>query len=216
MIEKIKVGVVEDNPDLTRAIREKLELFDEVEFLFSAMNGKEALLKLQLYEPDLLLMDINMPVMNGVEATRLIREQYPKIRILILTVFDDDENIFESIVAGASGYLLKDEKPAKLHQAIREIAEGGAPMSPGIALKVLRLIRFNDEKGKSDIPDFQLTKREQEILEHISKGKNHSIIAEDLFISPKTVRKHIENIYSKLQVHNRVEAVQKAIKYGLV
>ncbi len=216
MLEKIKIGVVEDNPDLTRAIREKLELFDEVEFLFSALNGKEALLKLQLYQPDMLLMDINMPVMNGVEATRLIREKYPDIRILILTVFDDDQNIFESIVAGASGYLLKDEKPAKLHQAILEIAEGGAPMSPGIALKVLRLIRLNDEKEKTDIPDFQLTKREQEILEHISQGKSHSTIADDLFISPKTVRKHIENIYTKLQVHNKVEAVQKAIKYGLV
>ncbi len=213
-MEKISCVLVEDNSGLVRAITEKIALFDNVNLLFVARNGQEVLHSLESDQPDVILMDINMPIMNGIEATAEIKRLYPEIKVLMLTVFDDEEHIFESIVAGASGYLLKDEKPGVLINAIEEVLEGGAPMSASIALKAINLIRLHT-RLPAEVPDFKLTKREMEILEHLSLGETYQIIADRLFISPKTVRKHIENIYGKLQVHNKVEAVQKAIKYQL-
>jgi DNA-binding NarL/FixJ family response regulator len=212
---KIKVGIVEDNPNLIKSVIEKLSLFEQVEIEFVAVNGREAIDRMYNHKPDVILMDINMPEMDGVTATRKIKEHWPAVKIIMLTVFDDNEKIFNSILAGASGYLLKDEKPGKIIEALEEATEGGAPMSPTIAAKSLQLIRQVSAKPESDV-DFDLTRREMEILEHISKGENYQEIADRLFISPKTVRKHIENIYRKLHVHNKVEAVQLAIKHGLV
>ena len=211
---KIKCALAEDNSSLAKAIQEKLALFENVELMFIARNGEELINNLKEQQPDIVLMDINMPVMNGIEATKKVKELYPGVRVLIITVFDDDENIFNSIVAGASGYLLKDEKPGKLINAIEEVMEGGAPMSTSIALKALNLIKLHTQIPL-EVPDFKLSKREMEILEHLSIGETYHVIADKLFISPKTVRKHIENIYGKLQVHNKVEAVQKAIKFQL-
>ena len=211
---KIKCALAEDNSSLAKAIQEKLALFENVELMFIARNGEELFNNLKEQQPDIVLMDINMPVMNGIEATKKVKELYPGVRVLIITVFDDDENIFNSIVAGASGYLLKDEKPGKLINAIEEVMEGGAPMSTSIALKALNLIKLHTQIPL-EVPDFKLSKREMEILEHLSIGETYHVIADKLFISPKTVRKHIENIYGKLQVHNKVEAVQKAIKFQL-
>jgi DNA-binding NarL/FixJ family response regulator len=137
------------------------------------------------------------------------------VKIIMLTVFDDNDKVFNSIMAGASGYLLKDEKPARIISALEEAMDGGAPMSPTIAAKSLQLIRDVNVKPESKV-DFELTAREMETLEHIAKGENYQVIADKLFISPKTVRKHIENIYRKLQVHNKMEAVQLAIKHGIL
>ncbi len=166
--------------------------------------------------PDIILMDISMPVMDGIEATKRIHHLFPQVKIVMLTIFDDAEKIFDAILAGATGYLLKDEKPAKILAAMEEAMEGGAPMSASIALKSLALIRGKNSESSEEKKEFNLSKREVEILELIAKGENYHQIADKLFISPKTVRKHIENIYSKLQVHTKIEAIKMAAKHKLL
>jgi len=211
----IKTALVEDNPHLARSMKEKIALFDNVEVMFVACNGQDAIQKLSAYAADVLLMDINMPLMDGIEATKRIHHLFPHVKIVMLTVFDQADKIFEAILAGATGYLLKDEKPERIIAALEEAMEGGAPMSPAIAAKALQLIRGKNPEPTQLHNNFGLSERELEILELISKGDNYNQIAEKIFVSPKTVRKHIENIYLKLQVHNKVEAVQKAIKNKL-
>jgi DNA-binding NarL/FixJ family response regulator len=212
----IKIGLAEDNVNLRKSIANNMSLFEEVELLFIGANGIEVLHLLEEHKPDLILMDINMPGMNGIDATRQVKEKYPDIKVMMLTVFDEDEKIFQSILAGASGYMLKDEKPAKIMEAIEECMEGGAPMSPVIASKALQLLRGKREQQNKNAEEYGLTKRELEILQKTSEGLTNNQIAEVLFISPKTVRKHIENIYQKLQVHNRVEAVNVAVRDKLI
>ncbi len=212
----ITLGIAEDNANLRKSILKNLELFEEVEVLFVGANGLEVLKHLETQQPDLILMDINMPGMNGIEATKQVREQYPGVKVMMLTVFDEDDKIFKSILAGASGYLLKDEKPMRLLEAMEECMEGGAPMSPVIATKALQLLRGKHAQQTKNAEEYSLTKRELEILQKTSEGLTNNQIAEQLFISPKTVRKHIENIYQKLQVHNRVEAVNLATRERLI
>lgn len=208
---KIKVAVAEDNPNLARAIRENLASFEDVELLFVAGNGMDAIQKMSSALPDVILMDIHMPVMDGIEATRRINHLFPQVKIIMLTVFDDSDKIFDSIMAGATGYLLKDETPGKILAALEEAMEGGAPMSSLIASKSLQLIKRGTSSPTPEKRDYNLSEREVEILELIAKGENYQEIADKLFISPKTVRKHIENIYRKLQVHNKVDAVKLAL-----
>jgi DNA-binding NarL/FixJ family response regulator len=212
----IKIAVAEDNRALARAIADNIKMNEGLELLFVANNGQEVLKMLALETPDVILMDINMPVMNGIEATKKVRQLYPDIKIIMLTVFDDGDNIFNSILAGATGYVLKDEKPAKLFSAIEEVMEGGAPMSPVIAQKTLLLLRDKKTEPVPENSDYKLSKRELEILEHLSEGLDYNKIADKLFISPKTVRKHIENIYTKLEAHNKIEAISIAKKNGLI
>lgn len=212
----IRIALAEDNGFLARSITEKLSYMDGVELRFHAENGKIMLEKLETEtHPDVILMDIEMPEMNGIAATAEIKQKYPHIKIIMLTVFDDEENIFNAILAGADGYLLKDEPLPKLEEGIKMILEGGAPMSATIAARTLKLMR-NPIQPQTQNEDFGLTKRESEILEQLVTGLNYQQIAENLIISPKTVRKHIENIYGKLQVHNKAEAIQKANKHRLV
>ena len=213
---KIKVGLVEDSPNLARSLKENISAFENVEVMFVASNGQEALQKLFSFTPEIILMDINMPVMNGIEATKRIKHQFPEIKIIMLTIFDDGDNLFNSILAGATGYLLKDEKPGKILDALEEAMEGGSPMSPVIATKSLQLIRGRKAEVSDAIEKYNLTKREIEILELTAKGETYSQIADKTFISPKTVRKHIENIYVKLQVHNKIDAVRLAIDNKIV
>ena len=211
----MKIALAEDNPHLAKSIRENISSFEGVEILFVASNGQDAIQKLSGALPDIILMDINMPVMDGIEATKRVRHLFPSVKIVMLTVFDEAEKIFDAILAGATGYLLKDAKPGKILDALEEAMEGGAPMSPVIAMKALQLMRGKNREINPDKNDFNLTKRELEILELISKGENYQQIADIIFVSPKTVRKHIENIYRKMQVHNKVEAVQMAAKHKL-
>ncbi len=216
----IRIAVAEDNPFLAKSIQEKLALFPgELKFKFHAFNGKLFLEKLA-EDPiiDVILMDIQMPEMDGIETTRIISERYPQIKIIMLTVLDDEESIFQAILAGANGYLLKDENPRVLLESILSIVEGGAPMSSGIALKALRLLRnpIKPDEEKSDIKRPEISPREIDVLNQLSKGMDYKQIAENLIISPSTVRKHIENIYSKLQVHNKIEAVKVAQKHRII
>jgi DNA-binding NarL/FixJ family response regulator len=213
----IRIAFAEDNPFIEKSLIEKLSFFDDLKLKYSASNGAEIVGKVTSDSNiDLILMDIQMPEMNGIEATRLIKNKHPQIKIVMLTVFDDDENIFNSIQAGADGYLLKDTDPKTLFDSIQEVMAGGATMTPSIALKALNLLRNPIKISTPQEESIALTKRETEILVQISKGLNYIEIAENLNISPATVRKHIENIYKKLQVHNKVEAVQKGIKNNLI
>ena len=214
----IKIAIVDDNTFLINAVKEKLSFFEDLNFKFSAMDGSDLLNQLKdNFNLDLILMDIEMPILNGIEATEVVKQKYPHIKIIMLTVFDNDENIFNAIKAGADGYLLKEINAKDLHDGIVETLNGGAAMNPSIAMKTLKLLRnpmsIENTKDKENI---QLTSRETEVLEQLSKGLNYNKIAENLILSTGTVRKHIENIYKKLQVHNKLEAVQKAKKNNLI
>ena len=214
----IKVAIVDDNTFLQKAIQDKLDFFEDVEIKFKAINGEELISKLEKnHNLDLVLMDIEMPKMNGIEATEIVKNKFPRIKIIMLTVFDNDENIFKSIKAGADGYFLKEVNPQELYNGIQETLSGGAAMTPSIALKTLKLLReplvFDDSITKEEI---SLTAREIEVLEQLSKGLKYNAIAENLYLSPGTIRKHVENIYTKLQVHNKLEAIQKAKNNKLI
>ncbi len=216
---KIKVAIAEDNDFLADSIKEKLELFpDEIEFKFRGKNGNDFFQKLNNnHNIDIVLMDIEMPEMDGIITTELVRERYPNIKTIILTVFDDEENIFNAIKAGAMGYLLKDEKPDSILNGIKMVLNGGAPMSPTIAAKSLEILRNpNRIISTNEKEDFSLSKREIEVLDQLSQGLDYNEISENLFISPSTVRKHIENIYRKLQVNNKMKAVKKALKHNVI
>ncbi len=214
----IKIAIIDDNSFLIKATQEKLSFFDDFELKFTAFDGKNCIEKLEKnHIIDLILMDIEMPNMNGIEATLFIKNKYPQIKIIMLTVFDNDENIFNAIKAGADGYLLKEVNPKDLHQGIIETIQGGATMTPSIAMKTLKLFR-NPVEFETNIKkeEFNLTTRETEVLEQLSKGIKYNDIAENLFLSIGTIRKHVENIYTKLQVHNKLEAIAKAKSNNLI
>jgi DNA-binding NarL/FixJ family response regulator len=214
----IKIAIVDDNSFLIKATQEKLSFFEDFSLKFTAINGLDVIEKLEKnHNIDLILMDIEMPKMNGIEATEIIKNKYPQIKIIMLTVFDNDENIFNAIKAGADGYLLKEVNPKDLHQGIIETMNGGATMTPSIAMKTLKL--FRNPSALENIPnqeEYNLTPREIEVLEQLSKGLKYNAIADNLFLSVGTIRKHVENIYAKLQVHNKLEAIQKARNNKLI
>jgi len=214
----IKIAIVDDNTFLIYAIKEKLSFFQEVQIKHTSLNGSELLTKLEEnHNLDLILMDIEMPVLNGIETTQIVKQKYPHIKIIMLTAFDNDEHIFNAIKAGADGYLLKEINPKDLYTGIEETLNGGAAMNPSIAMKTLKLLRnpicINNLEDKEEI---SLSSREIEVLEQLSKGLSYTVIAGNLFLSPSTVRKHIENIYKKLQVHSKIEAVQKAKNHNII
>lgn len=216
---KINLAFAEDNDFLAKSLTEKLKLFaNQFSLMFRARNGAEMIEYLNSNDGvQVILMDIEMPIMDGIKATEKISKKYPEIKIIMLTVFDDDDKIFNAIKAGANGYLLKDESVDKIVDGINIVLEGGAPMSATIASKTLRLLRNSDlQRTKSEEDDFNLSKREIEILENLKLGLDYQQTAEKLFISPFTVRKHIENIYRKLQVNNKMQAVQKATAHNIV
>ena len=212
----IKIAIAEDITKLAEALQEKIEFGVEFKVSSISSNGKELIERLEKkHSIDVIIMDINMPEMNGIQATEIITSRWPNIKVIMSTVFDDDKNIFDAIMAGASGYMLKDEPPIKVHRAIYEALEGGAPMSPMIAKKALSLLR-NGVPQQEVSEDYELTKRELEVLEQIAKGLSYDQISSNLFISYGTARKHVENIYKKMKVHNKIEAIEKAKKGGIL
>jgi DNA-binding NarL/FixJ family response regulator len=216
----IRVALAEDKPFLARAVREKLALYpDDLEVRFHALDGEALLARLERDGPvDAVLMDIEMPGMDGITATAAVRARFPGIKVVMLTVFDDEQRIFQAIQAGAMGYLLKDEPPETLRDAILQIMAGGAPMSPTIAARSLELLR-DPSRGRKTAPagdEVVLSPREVEVLEQLADGLEYQEIAAALVISPATVRKHIENIYRKLQVNNKMRAVKEASRQGLI
>jgi DNA-binding NarL/FixJ family response regulator len=202
----------EDNPQLSESIQSMLRLNDRIELMGAYANPKKVSTHIKLFNPDLLIMDIDMPGMNGIEAVTEVRASNRQIPILMLTVFDDNQHVFDAICAGASGYLLKKHISTKLFSAIEEVLEGGAPMSPSIARMVLARMQ---QKTVTENP-YQLTPKEKEVLTSLSKGNSYKMIASEHEISLDTVRSHIRKIYEKLHVHSQTEAVSKAINEKLV
>lgn len=202
----------EDNPLLSDSIQAMLRLNTNITLLGAFQSPVEVSAQLHTYKPDLLIMDIDMPLMNGIQAVTQVRKINRDIPILMLTVFDDNQHVFDAICAGASGYILKKHISTKLFSAIDEAMEGGAPMSPSIARMVIASMQ---QQAKINNP-YQLTAREQEVLTSLSKGNSYKLIAAEFTISMDTVRSHIKKIYEKLHVHSQTEAVSKAIQEKLV
>lgn len=214
---KITIAITDDRKALRLSIAERLAETGRVEILFDADNGEDFLYKMAQRTgfrlPQVVLMDIEMPLKNGIETVREAYLLYPNVNFLMLTVFDDDEKIFEAIKAGAVGYLLKEEKTEGIVRAIEEIMEfGGAPMSPRIARKTMNLLAKAMPSPKEAPSENNLTDREMQVLKFLVDGLDYKKIAEKLDISPNTIRKHIDNIYKKLHVTSRVQAVTIAMK----
>jgi len=204
---QVHIAIAEDNTFALQALKEKLAAYSDIVIKLIVPDGRELIKKIGQQRIDVILMDLEMPHLNGIEATSVIRAKHPQIKIIVLTIFDDDNRIFETILAGATGYLLKEESGENIHRAVMEAVQGGASMSPSIALKALNLIR-QPEKIKLPQQDFKLTNRELEVLEQLRSGLTYEEVASNLHISYGTVRKHIENIYRKLEVNNKVEALR--------
>ncbi len=202
----IRLAIVEDNKLVAENLADIISSFDEFDVTFIAHNGIELLEHLKIAQPQLVIMDIQMPLMNGIEAVKVTRELYPAIKIIMHTVLNNDEAIIESIMLGANGYILKNEKPQKLIDAIKDVLDGGAPITPSIAQKLIKYLNFSNNQ-KNKIISYDLSNREFEILELISQGLPYKLIADKLSLSVKTVGKHIENIYTKLHVNNKIEAI---------
>lgn len=222
MKEFIKLAIVDDKQTNRVSINERISSSHEFEVVFMAENGEDFLEKMKSCpgknQPQLVLMDIDMPIMDGIETVKRANQIYPETKFLMITVFDDDDKIFEAIKAGASGYLLKDENSSAISNAIKEVLEfGGAPMSPRIARKAMNLLMNAKIEVSKDVKkeeDIELSSREMEILKLMVDGYDYKVAADKLFISPHTVRKHIANIYEKLHVCSKVDAVKIAIKKG--
>jgi DNA-binding NarL/FixJ family response regulator len=212
----ITICIVDDNKDIRSALEQIVIMSDGYKLLGSFSSAEEAIEKIPALHPNIVLMDINLGGMSGIECVGILKPLYPEILYMMCTVYEEDEKIFEALSVGASGYILKKTAPAKLLDAIKELSEGGAPMSSQIARKVVTAFRQNKPVAESILPSVAndeslsiLSNREMEILEHLSKGLLYKEIAASLFISPETVRKHVYHIYEKLHVNNRVEAVNK-------
>jgi DNA-binding NarL/FixJ family response regulator len=210
-MKKITIAIAEDNPLAKKAIIEKLKKYEDIDICIKASNGEELLALYPVAPADVVLMDIEMPVMDGITATAKIREAFPTCKVIMLTTFDDDDKIFNAVLNGASGYLLKDESNENIYKAIIDVVNGGAAMSPAIAFKTLQYVR-QQQAGNATAKENKLSAREIEILTELKNGLAYREIAEKLFISEGTIRKHIENIYRKMEVNNKMNAVNLAVK----
>lgn len=209
----ISVAIVEDNDDLRMAASYILRASANVAVSGEYEDAEDFLKDLKHHPPDVVLMDIGLPGISGIEATRKVKLRLPRAQVVILSVFEDDENIFQAICAGACGYLTKPVMPAQLLEAVEQAFAGDSPMSPHIARKVLKLFR---EFAPPPKVDYQLSERELEVLELLTHGYDLKLIAEKLFVSHFTIRAHVRNIYEKLHVHSKSEAVAKALKERLL
>jgi DNA-binding NarL/FixJ family response regulator len=204
----IKVAIVEDNDKIREGLAVLIGGSPSFTCVGTYANAEDALEQLPRKNPDVVLMDIGLPKMSGIECVEKLRERAPGVQVMMLTVFEDDDRIFKSLSAGASGYMLKNTLPAELFEAIKEIYNGGSPMSNLIARKVVRTFQ---QMGKSSRELENLSDRETEILSYVAKGYQDKEIAEKLYLSVETVRKHLRNIYQKLHVRSRTEAVLKLL-----
>jgi len=210
----IKVTIFEDNNSLRQSLYHLINGSDGFKCVGTFEDCLDLFKNIEDTKPDVVLMDIELPGINGIEGVRMLREKYPDLKILMQTIFEDNEKIFNSILAGASGYILKNTSPSRFLDFIKETYEGGAPMSPSVATKVLKMMAEQSPSKKTET--FNLSEREKEILSCLVKGMSYKLIADACFISIDTVRGHIRNIYEKLHVHSKGEAVAKAIKSNIV
>ena len=209
----VKVAIIEDERDIREGLATLLRLTGGYRCSGAYRSMEEALEALKTDLPDAALVDIGLPGMNGIEGIRLIKERHPGIRLLMLTVYEEDEFIFDALCAGACGYLLKKTAPVRLIESLREAMHGGAPMSPEVASKVIGLFR---DIRPPDRAEYHLTPHELRLLKMLVEGHNYKTAAADLGVSVTTVAFHMRNIYDKLQVHSKSEAVAKALRNRLV
>ncbi len=209
----IKVAIVEDRREIREGLAMLIGGTEGFHCTGSYRSAEEALDKIEYNQPDAVLMDIGLPGMSGIQALQLLKERYPKMLLLMLTVYDDDERIFDAMCAGASGYLLKKTPPAKLLESLREAVAGGAPMSPEVARRVIALFR---EIRPPDRAHYDLTPHETRLLKLFVEGHNYKTAAAELGVSVHTVSFHLRSIYDKLQVHSKSEAVAKAVQNRLI
>jgi len=207
----IRIALYEDNKPLREALKILIQGIPHYQLVGAYGDCLQMETHLKTYEADVILMDIDLPVRSGIEAAAIVQKLSPTTEVLMLTVFDEDDKVFQAICAGASGYLLKKTPPSKILEAIEEVYNGGAPMTPTIARKVLKL--FPKTSTVNAALD-QLTPREQEVLQHLAKGNSYKMVAAELDLSIDTVRTYIKRIYEKLHVHSVAEAIHKAFLKG--
>jgi DNA-binding NarL/FixJ family response regulator len=220
MTPAIRIGIVEDQTPLLKRLLDHLRYYPDVDVCLTAQSGKAFLERLEGCHPErmpeIVLMDIELPGISGIETTYIVKERHPDLDVLMFTIFEDDERIFDAIQAGASGYLLKDEPIDTVVASIRDMHAGGAPMSASIAKKVLAMMRQAAPAKPRDPAESDLTDREAQILKELATGKTTAAIGDVFFLSPLTVKTHIKNIYKKLHVSSRAEATRVALKRNLV
>ena len=209
----ISVAIIEDHREFRDYLTALIGGTEGFECVGSFRSVEDALPKVNAHVPDVILLDIGLPGMNGIDGIRLMKERHPDVLFLTLTIHDDDERIFDALCAGASGYLLKKTQPGQLIESVKEAAQGGAPMSPEVARRVIRLFR---EIRPPDRADYNLTPHEVRILKLLVEGHNYETAATKLGVKPTTINFHLQNIYQKLQVHSKTEAVAKALRNRLI
>lgn len=210
----IKVAIFDDNHARRESLKYLLGSMETMQFVGYYEDCRNIKHRIETSRPDVVLMDINMPYVNGIEGLIALKETFPEIKVIMQTIFEDENKILEAICAGADGYILKQKSPMKLIEGIEEVMKGGAPMTPTVARKVLKL--FNSPRKLLPKTNIKLTGRETEILGLLVEGFSYKMIADKCFVSYATVNKHISNIYTKLQVNSMSAAVSKALKEGLV
>lgn len=208
MTNKIRIGLIEDDSLIRDGFKLLINAREEYECIVSYGDCESALKDIENHDLDVMLVDIELPGMSGIEGIEKIRRIFPRLNVIVITVHENDDLIFDALCAGATGYLTKNTPQEKLLDAIKDAHNGGAPMSTQIARKVVSSFRKNLNSP--------LTNRETEVLELLSKGKSYSTIADELFVNKETIRTHIKNIYLKLEVHSKAEAIEKATKNRLI
>lgn len=209
----VTVAVIEDHPEYRNYLVALLNGGEGFHCAGSFRSMEEALSNIRRELPSAVLVDIGLPGMNGVEGIRLLKERHPEMTLLVLTVYDDDERIFDALCAGASGYLLKKTPPTRLLESLREAVGGGAPMSPEVARRVIKLFREIHPPERSD---YDLTPHELRLLKLLAEGHNYKTAGAELHVTASTINFHLQNIYQKLQVHSKTEAVSKALRNRLI
>lgn len=207
----ISLAIVEDLDEVREGLQQFISLNKEFKVLDTFKTAEEAMYDLPLLKPDIVIMDINLPGVNGIDCIKAIRNKIPDTQFMMFTVYENDEKVFEALKAGASGYLLKNTGLIQMIEALKELHNGGSPMSANIARKLVNIFQ---EQEKSKVPVEELSQRENEVLQQLAKGLLYKEIAEKLSISIATVRQHIHKIYEKLHVQNRTEALNRAFGKG--
>ncbi len=211
--QTIRVVVIEDQRELREGLKTLLDFTPNFRCVKSFGSMEDALRNIEADVPDLILTDIGLPQMNGIEGTRILREKFPELPIVVLTVHSEDDKIFQALCAGANGYLLKNTPAAKIIESLTEVLGGGAPMSPDVAHRVVQLFRTFAPPPEAD---YRLTEQETRILKMLVDGHHYKTAAYELGISTSTVSFHLNNIYEKLQVHSKTEAVAKALREKII
>ena len=212
----IRVAIFDDNNLFLDSISQLIENAPGFTLVGAFMDCVDIKEKIDSCQPDVVMMDIEMPKVNGIEGVKIIKKEYAKLNVLMQTSFEDDDKVFNAICAGASGYILKNTLPERILESIVEVYQGGSPMSPSVARKVLGFLQQPPAAVAKVVPDYKLSNREKEVLSCLVGGMSYKMIADHCHISYETVRSHMKNIYEKLHVVSMTEAVAKAINQGLV